>query len=300
MRTIKSNSVYVTSVDHQTAQDSFSRIIERFSSSIAQDCRTISIKVNLCDYRKAASGATTDPVLLDALLKVLTIRYPSAQVYILENDATAVEAHSLFSILGIKHVADKHGARLFNVAEGDWVTKKIPKGIVFKELEVPEILQRSDLFINFPKLKTNSLTKTTGNLKNIFAFLRTKHKSVYHPKIDDVLVDMNQVIHPHLCIVDGLIGMEGQGPAFGRPKKCGLLIGGVDPVAVDACCARIMGFNPWFIEHIRRCYRVGVGNIRFRLDTDISGFDFNTYRFDYSRIEHIARTFLRKRVGVSG
>jgi uncharacterized protein (DUF362 family) len=300
MRTIRPNDVYVTRLDHEMARESFGRLFEKFKSSLPQDCRTISIKVNLCDYRRAASGATTDPVLLDALLEVLKVRYPRGEVSILENDATAVEAHSLFSILGIKQIADKHGARLFNVSEGDWVLKQIPRGRVFKELEVPEILERSDLFINFPKLKTNALTKTTGNLKNIFAFLRTKHKSVYHPQIDDVLVDMNQVIHPNLCIVDGYIGMEGQGPAFGRPKKCGLLIGGVDPVAVDACSARVMGFNPWFIDHIRGCHRVGVGNIRFNLDTDIPDFDFNKYRFDYSRIEHFAKTFLRKRVGVSG
>lgn len=297
---IKPNDVYVTQMDHYTAKISFERLIDRFNHSLPQDCRTISIKINLCDYRKAASGATTDPVLLDALLDILKTRHPQANVYILENDASAVEAHSLFSLLGIKHIAEKHGAQLFNVSEGDWILKQIPKGKVFKELEIPEILERSDLFINFPKLKTNALTKTTGNLKNIFAFLRTKHKSVYHPQINDVLVDMNQVIHPNLCIVDGYIGMEGQGPAFGRPKKCELLIGGIDPVAVDACSARIMGFNPWFIDHIRGCYRVGVGNIRFHLDTDIPDFNFHKYRFDYSRIEHVAKTLLRKRVGVSG
>lgn len=300
MKSAKPNNVYVTHVDHQTALESFTRLFERFGASLPSRCRTISIKVNLCDYRRAASGATTDPVMLDALLKVLRARHPQAATYILENDASAVEAHSLFSLLGIRRVAEENGAQLFNVSEGEWVLKPVPRGRVFRELEVPEILERSDLFVNFPKLKTNALTKTTGNLKNVFAFLRTKHKSVYHPRIDDVLVDMNQVIRPDLCVVDGCIGMEGQGPAFGRPKRCNLLIGGLDPVAVDACSARIMGFSPWFVDHIRGCYRVGVGNIRFKLDTDLPGFAFDHYRFDYSRVEHFARSVLRKRVGVSG
>jgi uncharacterized protein (DUF362 family) len=296
----RSNRVFVTHVKHFSALASMDRLLQRFSGYLPEGCVSICVKVNLCDYRKAASGATTDPVLLDALLVALGLRYPGAEITILENDASSVEAHSLFALLGIRDVAEKRGARLLNVAEGKWVRKSIPKPHIFKELEVPEILTRTDLFINFAKLKTNLMTKTTGCLKNIFAFLRVKHKSVYHPRIDAVLADMNQVIHPGLCLVDGCIGMEGPGPAFGIPKRCELLIGGVDPVAVDACCARIMGFHPWFVGHIRMCHRLGLGNIRYRLETDIGGFSYRKYRFNYSRLEHYARVMLRQRVGIAG
>ena len=191
-----SNRVFVTHVNHFSAPASMGDCCKGSHRICLILALSICVKINLCDYRKAASGATTDPIMLDALLGVLRLRYPAAEITILENDASAVEAHSLFALLGIQDVAKIHGARLLNVAEGKWVTRSIPKPQIFSELEMPEILQTTDLFINFAKLKTNSLTKTSGCLKNIFALLRTKRKSVYHPRIDRVLADMNQVIHP--------------------------------------------------------------------------------------------------------
>jgi len=296
--TPRSNRVYVTRLDHDTAREAFARAAQRYAASLPSACRLISIKVNLCDYRMADSGATTDPLLLGALIDVLRQRYPQAEVLVLENDATSVQAETLFSLLGIRDAAERHGAKVFNVADDKWVTKPVPDPRILHELEVPEVLCRSDLFVNFAKLKTNALTKTTGALKNIFAFYRAKRKVVFHGRIDDVLVDMNKIIRPHICLTDGYIGMEGQGPAFGRPKKCGLLVAGVDPVAVDACSSRIMGFNPRFVDHIRMCHRAGAGEIRFQLDTDICGFSYRDYRFQYGRLEHIARAVLRKHVGV--
>jgi len=295
-----SNRVFVTRINRESYLESVEKLVQKYAALLPSSCRSICIKVNLCDYRMAASGATTDPLKLEALLEVLQQRYVDAEFTILENDASSVEAHTLFALLGIKEVAERCGARLLNVSDGNWIRKSIPRPHVFRELEVPEILTQTDLFINFAKLKTNALTKTTGCLKNIFTFLRVKRKSVYHPQISEVLADMNQVIHPGLCLVDGYIGMEGQGPAFGVPKRCEILIGGVDPVAVDACCARIMGFNPWFVKHIRMCHRLGVGSIRYQLETDVENFNYRDYRFDYSRLEHFARAMLRRRVGVAG
>src|SRR5207244_3489281 len=145
----------------------------------------------------------------------------------------------------------EHDAELHNVSQHPWVTKPVPGGIIFQELQIPEILETCDLFINFAKLKTNALTKTTGCLKNIFALLREKRKVVHHGRNDEVLRDMNRVITPDICLVDGYIGMEGIGsPAFGRPVRRELLIAGSNPVATDACSARIMGFRPGSVRHI--------------------------------------------------
>jgi uncharacterized protein (DUF362 family) len=296
----RSNRVFVTRISFSSAVETMERMLTRFLAGLPASCHSISIKINLCDYRKAESGATTDPRMLDALLLALERRYPGAGVSILENDASAVEADSLFGLLGIGEVAARRGARVVNVAREAWITKVVPRPHIFSELEVPHAVERTDLFVNFAKLKTNMLTKTTGCLKNIFAFLRAKRKSVYHPRINDVLADMNQVIHPSLCLVDGCVGMEGQGPSFGVPKPCGLLIGGVDPVAVDSCCARIMGFSPWFIKHIRMCHRLGIGSIRYKLETDIPDFNYRNYHFQYNRLEHLARAFLRQRLGIAG
>jgi uncharacterized protein (DUF362 family) len=164
---------------------------------------------------------------------------------------------------------------------------------------VPAILDECDLFVNFAKLKTNALTKTTGCLKNIFALYRAKRKVILHGTIDEVLHDMNLVIKSDVCLIDGYIGQEGMGPAFGRPKRCDLLIGGTNPVAVDACEARIMGFRPLSIRHIRLCHEAGVGPVEYELDTDIPAFDYRRYRFQFSHFEYHLRNALRTRAGIA-
>jgi uncharacterized protein (DUF362 family) len=57
-------------------------------------------------------------------------------------------------------------------------------------------------------------------------------------------------VRPGLAIVDGVVGMEGDGPIMGRPKPAGLLVMGRNPVAVDATCARLMGFDPRRIDYL--------------------------------------------------
>lgn len=292
--------VFITHVIYPTAYDSFNRMLKWLHIEPNTQVQSIVIKINLCDYRRPESGATTDPVMLGALLDNLKQFFPNAKLAVIENDATTVEIWSLYRLLGIDRVVYEHGAELYNVAENDWIVKEVPGGIVFKELEIPSILENCDLFINFTKLKTNALTKMTGCLKNIFGLLRKKNKMMFHNRINSVLVDMNKVIKPGLCLVDGYIGMESiGGPAFGKPKRCELLIGGFNPVAVDACCARIMGFRPLSIEHIRLCHRVGLGPIDYRLETDIKNFDYRKYKFEFQYWEYRLRNLLRSRTGVA-
>jgi len=132
-----SNRVYVTHLDHPTADEAFERVFERFNDSLPRDCRLITIKINLCDYRKAESGATTDPFLLGALIRRLKVLHPRAEIYVLENDATSVGVESLLSLLGIREVAEIRSGtrstgneRCFSVAlpdreqnRGRWYTK---------------------------------------------------------------------------------------------------------------------------------------------------------------------------------
>jgi len=294
--------VTVNHITHQSALETFNRVISFFSEQLSKNVDVISIKVNLCDYRLAESGATTDPELLEALVISLRNRFKEAKINIIENDATSVEANSLFSLLGFNAVAERCNINLVNVANSDWIIKKVPNGMYFKELEIPRVLQESDILINFAKLKTNALTKTTGALKNMFGLIRTKRKSLFHAKIDEAIADINQVISPDLCIVDGYIGMEGLGPAFGKPKKCALLIAGVDPVAVDSCCARIMGFYPRFVRHIVLCERCAIGRIKYRLHTDIDNFSYSDYKFEFPGLEYMLRSMLRRHfhIGAAG
>jgi uncharacterized protein (DUF362 family) len=76
-------------------------------------------------------------------------------------------------------------------------------------------------------------------------------KNVLHwAGIDRSILDINAAARPDFAIVDGILGMEGNGPIQGTPKPCGILVLGDDPVAVDATCCRAMGLRPEKVKYL--------------------------------------------------
>jgi len=129
-------------------------------------------------------------------------------------------------------------------------------GLYFDKLELPAILTKPKFFISVAKAKTHSLTFITGVLKNQFGCLPEKDKTRYHRYIDKVIVDLNRILQPDMCVVDALVGLEGR---TGRPIKIGALIFGREPASVDAILTRVMGFNPRRVKHILLAAKYGLG-----------------------------------------
>jgi uncharacterized protein (DUF362 family) len=78
-------------------------------------------------------------------------------------------------------------------------------------------------------------------------------KNVLHwAGIDRAILDINAAARPDFAIVDGIVGMEGNGPTQGKPKASGVLVFGNDPVAVDATCCRIMGLKPERVKYLEQ------------------------------------------------
>ena len=292
-------TVWINRLTAQDAASAFQRVVAALPPARSASVKNIAIKINLCDYRRPESGAVTDPAMLAHLVNALRERFPVASVVVVENDATTLDADLAFRLLGYDQLAARMGFRLLNLAKDAWENLPVPQGLLFGSLELPRTLVEADLVVNFAKLKTNALTKVTGCLKNNFAVLRMKRKVVLHDRIDAALVDINRVVRSDWCIIDGLVGMEGMGPAFGAPKRCELLLAGTNPVATDACEARLMGFWPWWVPHIRLCHKAGLGPLEYRLETTIPRFRYEDHRFAFDRTEYHLRNLLRSRAGVA-
>jgi uncharacterized protein (DUF362 family) len=126
-----------------------------------------------------------------------------------------------------------------------------------KELCFPNTLLRADFVVSMPKLKTHHWAGVTLSLKNMFGVVPGScygwPKNVLHwAGIDNSILDINAAVRPDFAIVDGIVGMEGNGPIQGTPKPANAVILGNDPVAVDATCCRIMGLRPEKVRHIAR------------------------------------------------
>jgi uncharacterized protein (DUF362 family) len=227
------------------------------------------------------SGATTDPVVVEALIKKIKADL-STTVMVVESDATMTNADKAYQITGMKEVCERNGVEFLNLRYvKDRVKLYVPNYKRLKTITVPRIVTESAI-ISAAKLKTHTATGVTLGLKNMFGLLPDKFKSKYHFRgIDKVIVDINTVLSPKLTVIDGFVGMEGPGPYKGDPIQMDLIIAGQDPIATDATACRVMGINPHEIQHIKMANQKGLGEID---DHEVVG----------ENLEDVTRIFKRK------
>ncbi len=237
------------------------------------------IKVNFITVKTWDSGATTDPIVVEAMVRRL--KELPVQVFVVESDATMTSADKAFEVTDMKEMCKRNGIECLNLRHlKDKVKIDIPDGEALKSITVPRLVTEAAI-ISAAKLKTHMSTHVTLGMKNMFGLLPDKFKGKYHARgISKVIVDINTVLRPALTVIDGFVGMEGRGPSGGTPVKMNLIIAGKDVVATDATASRVMGFEPMEIAHIRKAFRRGLGNID---DIEIVG----------SRLEDVRRVFRR-------
>ncbi len=221
---------------------------------------TVLIKVNFITDKTWDTGATTDPIVVEAIIKKL--KELPVKVYVVESDATMTNADEAFEKTGMKDMCERNNVEHLNLRYvEDKVELAIPDGEALKSITVPRIVTESAV-ISAAKLKTHVNTGVTLGMKNMFGLLPEKFKGKYHLKgISKVVTDINTVLKPALTVIDGFVGMEGSGPINGTPVKMNLIIAGTDTVATDATACRIMGIEPHEIKHIRRAHEKGLGNM---------------------------------------
>jgi uncharacterized protein (DUF362 family) len=126
-----------------------------------------------------------------------------------------------------------------------------------KDLYLPTSVLSADLVVSLAKMKTHHWAGATLSMKNYFGLVPG---SVYGwPKnhlhqigIDRSIAELHRLVGPRsFAIVDGVVGMEGNGPIQGDPKQAGVVVMGADLVAVDATCSRIMGINPERLAYLK-------------------------------------------------
>jgi len=239
-------------------EDNFHSILQSLNSLISyvgglhlKPNIKVIIKPNLCALKPPKSGVTTDVKVVEALIKIIKREEPTAKIYIVESDTHVRNTWKAFEILGFLRLREKYGVELINLTEEELVELNIDNGHFFKEMYVPRILTGEMLLISAAKLKTHSSEKITCSLKNLFGLLPEKNKYIYHPHLSKVLFDIMRIFNPALNVVDGIYAMEGGGPVGGRVRKAGVLIVGDNVVATDIIAAKLMGFNPLEIPHLK-------------------------------------------------
>ncbi|MEO8053206.1 MAG: DUF362 domain-containing protein [Acidobacteriota bacterium] len=125
-----------------------------------------------------------------------------------------------------------------------------------QSLYLPNTILGCDLLVSMPKLKTHHWTGATLSMKNLFGLVPGGvygwPKNVLHwAGIPQCIADLHMLFPKTFAIVDGIVGMEGNGPIQGTPRAVGVVVAGASPVAVDATCCRIMGLDPTRIRYLQ-------------------------------------------------
>src|SRR5271156_2945485 len=216
--------------------------------------KTVLLKPNLVGFDPLCE-MNTHPYVIAATRESF-LRLGAAQVLIGDGPAMDRDTEAIIESVRLREFTGPLG-RTFVDLNLDDVTRVVlrTRASRLKELYLPKTVLGVDFLVSMPKLKTHHWAGVTLSLKNMFGIVPGScygwPKNVLHwAGIDNSILDINAASRPDFAIVDGIVGMEGNGPIQGTPKPCGVLVLGDDPVAVDATCCRVMGLRPEKVKYL--------------------------------------------------
>ncbi|MGA3175302.1 MAG: DUF362 domain-containing protein [Syntrophorhabdales bacterium] len=208
-------------------------------------------------------GVVTDIRLVSALIDLLL---PVAgEVVVAEGSSiNRSETGRMFAHYGYDRLAeaDRRRVRLVDLNTDALVEKNVPSGKRMSSRKVPVTIDEADLVISVPVLKIHFAAGVSLAVKNLQGVMPPLEKYMSHFfGLWQNLVNIHHLVKPGLTIIDGITGQEDFGPVSGRPKAMNVLIGGTNPVAVDAVAMRVMGLDPPSSPPVLLAYLQGLGPI---------------------------------------
>lgn len=219
---------------------------------------SVLVKPNLLMSKGPQCAITTHPEVVRAVIRMLK----EIRCKITVGDGPSVwgkyigNVDEVYDVTGMRKVCQEEGAKLV----------VFDRRRMYDKFPLTASLDECDHLINLPKFKTHEFTLLTGAIKNLFGLVSGTYKMELHknyfeiPEFSKILVDIYQEAKPALTIIDGILAMEGEGPATsGKLRQLGLLLGGVDCVALDTVMAKIMGITSQEVLSTKEAARRGLG-----------------------------------------
>ncbi len=214
--------------------------------------KKVVLKVNLVIAKKPELAATTHPAVVEACARLLS-EYGAASIVLADSPGGPFAAPALqavYKTCGMAALDGIHGIRL----NDDFAFRNVffKDGEVLKNFRLINAVAEADVLVNLCKLKTHSLTGFSCAVKNLFGVIPGVEKFEMHatyPTIDafsTMLNDLNAyLLGEKTCIAvcDGIVGMEGNGPTHGVPRKAGVLLVSSSPYALDVVAEHIIGMD---------------------------------------------------------
>jgi uncharacterized protein (DUF362 family) len=235
--------------------------------------KRVVVKPNLVEYHRD-KVINTHPRVVAAVIE-LCRRQGAREILVAEGPGHWRNVEYLVNASGLGEVLERYQVPFIDLNHDEPV--KMPNlgrltGLEY--LYLARTAATADVLISLPKLKAHHWAGATLSLKNLFGIMSGicygwPKNELHWRGIENSIVDIALTRTPDLAIIDGIVGMEGDGPLNGSPKQVGALIMGSDPLAVDATACRLMQLNPERIAHLVLAYSKKLGRLRIEEITQI-------------------------------
>jgi uncharacterized protein (DUF362 family) len=229
--------------------------------------KTVVLKPNLVEF-DPHGVINTNPLVIEAAVDCFRT-LGARQVLVAEGPGHRRDNEYLLTASGIHGVIKEHRVPYVDLNSDDVrPTRLLSSFTKLEQLYLPETLYNADLLVSMPKLKTHHWAGVTLSLKNMFGVVPGSvygwPKNILHWQgIHNSILDINSSLPVRqFAIVDGIVGMEGNGPLQGQAIDSGVLIFGEDLVAVDATAARLMKIDPKKIKYLAEAGEF-LGNVNY-------------------------------------
>ena len=234
----------------------FADVILRGLTDLRVDVRdrSVLLKPNLVEYAPGTVINTHPLVVAGAATAFL--QAGARQVVVGEAPGHRRDIEYLLSVTGLADYLKDLRIRFVDLNHDDVDMIELKSHFTgLDRMALPRELLRSDFVVSMAKLKTHHWAAMTASMKNLFgvvpgAIYGWPKNILHYHGIENSILDLNATVRPRFTIVDAVVSMEGDGPIMGDPRQTGFLAMGADLVAVDATCARVMGFDPAKIGYL--------------------------------------------------
>ena len=228
---------------------------------VAPRGKRVLVKPNIVGPFRPDRHVTTSPIVVTATVEALRKR-GAAEIVVGDNPGR--EAYgAVMHAARVSGILDASLGCFRNIASP--VETVETSSAFLPGVTVSRAILDADLLITLPKFKTHVLTLLTGAVKNSFGHVVGGGKAQVHRlggsanRFSEALADIYAVRPPDLCIMDGLVAIQGDGPTGGERIRLDRLIASTDGVAADAVMARLMGLDPAEVAHLRIASERGLG-----------------------------------------
>lgn len=214
----------------------------------------ILLKPNLLSAREPERAITTHPEVARAMIRL--VKAAGATPVLGDSPGGAIKGvERVWERTGMKKLAEEEQIELVNFETSGSEEKKIDHELQ-GSLHISKAVLNADGIINLPKLKTHGLLLYTGALKNLYGCIPGLRKAEYHKNVpfpDDfsrLIGEIYLLVKDKIrfTLIDGIVGMEGNGPSSGDIRKLDMIIASADAVALDTAITSLLGYKPSKID----------------------------------------------------